>query len=156
MCVCVHVVCVFVCVLFCTHSSSHAYSIVEVQMRGGSKFCGRFAQARGSSAWARQFNFQASGAKFFGPSSFRTVSSINLAKCLGEVPLSGFAEQYSSITQSFNSMGQSSANSDTVAGDDDEIATNDEMMEFVQIAEVPTLFTYTVDNSQHRRIILHM
>ena len=114
-------------------------------MRGS---CGRFAQARGNSAWARQFNFQASSQRFFRP-HIRTMCSINLTQCLGEVPLSGFAEQYSSITQSFNSVGQSSGNNDATAGDNDDLLdcqATDEMMEFVQIAEVPTLCTYNGHN----------
>ena len=86
------------------------------------RFCGRFAQARGTSAWARQFNVQAT--PFFStsrPAGFgnvRLMASVNLARCLGEVPLSGFAEQYSAITQSFNMLGQSATSADSVTGED--------------------------------------
>jgi hypothetical protein len=72
--------------------------------------------------------------------------SMNFAQCLGEVPLCGFAEQYRSITQSFTSIGGlAGSNGEVSDGDADAQVVAGSMadeLEFVQIAEVPTLFTY--------------
>ena len=71
---------------------------------------------------------------------------MNFSQCLGEVPLCGFAEQYRSITQSFTGVGgQSGSNGEVSEGDADAQIVAGPMsdeLEFVQIAEVPTLFTY--------------
>ncbi len=58
--------------------------------------------------------------------------------------MTGFAEQYRSMTQSV-SIGQSNASQSDVVGDTDAsvvAGAQTEELEFVQIAEVPTLFTY--------------
>ena len=78
--------------------------------------------------------------------------------CVGEVPLNGFAEQYRSVTSSFTSVGESSSNGDSVSGDSDAQvvaggAIGDEL-EFCQIAEVPTLFTYCHDFEMIRHTTL--
>jgi hypothetical protein len=128
-------------------------------MRCGRNIAGRFAQARGSSAWARAFNANLAG-RTFSPlmqqQTFRTISaaaSMNFAQCIGETPLCGFAEQYRSITQSFTSVGQTGSSADAVDGEADAQivagAAADEL-EFVQIAEVPTLFTYCHDRDHIR------
>lgn len=78
---------------------------------------------------------------------------MNLAQCLGEVPLCGFAEQYRSITQSFATMGQSGSAADSLDGDTDAqivSGTTAEELEFVQIAEIPTLFTYCHERNDNR------
>jgi hypothetical protein len=120
---------------------------------------GRFAQARGSSAWARAFNANLTQQRngfvqsmtngnrlFLNSSNIRMMASV-----AGESPLTGFAEQYRSVTHSFTTLGQSASTSDSVAGDADAQvvagSTVDEL-EFVQIAEVPTLFTYNHENSR--------
>jgi len=80
-------------------------------------------------------------------SSVRMLSTY--AHCVGEIPLNGFAEQYRSVTGCFTSVGESCSNGDSVAGDSDAQvvagATVADELEFVQIAEVPTLFTYCHD-----------
>jgi hypothetical protein len=119
---------------------------------------GRFAQARGSSSWARAFNanLNQTSARRFSPllqQQTRLISAMNLSQCLGEVPVSGFAEQYRSITQSFNSIGQSGSGSDSLDGEADAqvvAGATTEELEFVQIAEVPTLFTYCHDRNGGR------
>jgi hypothetical protein len=128
------------------------------RMRGG-RFAGRFAQARGNSSWAKEYNRQVFGSKMTGTfaQSFErkywagSLSSVRMLSsyCVGEIPLNGFAEQYRSVTSSFTSVGESSSNGDSVAGDSDAQvvagATVADELEFVQIAEVPTLFTYCHD-----------
>jgi len=128
------------------HSSFH-------RMRG-CRFAGRFAQARGNSSWANQFNSQVFGktasnfktqTNFFSTSS-RAMSSAFI-RCAGEIPLNGFAEQYRTIANSFSSVGEACSNGDSLAGESDaQIViggnTIGDELEFVQIAEVPTLFTY--------------
>lgn len=105
---------------------------------------GRFAQARGSSAWAQAFNNQFKGGNGVFRQQTRLLASVNLAQCLGESPMCGFAEQYKSITSlSVSTMGQS--NSDSVEGEAEAklvAGTAADELEFIQIAEVPTLFTY--------------
>ena len=134
-------------------------------MRGG-RFAGRFAQARGTSSWAQQFNRQVfkkntEGSchgfansferkywtSSFSQSSLRMLSTY--AHCVGEIPLNGFAEQYRSVTNSITCVGESCSNSDSIAGESDVQvvagSTVSDELEFVQIAEVPTLFTYCHD-----------
>ena len=121
----------------------------------GCRFAGRFAQARGNSSWAQQFNSQVFGKTganfrtqniFFSTTSTRAMSSAFI-RCAGEIPLNGFAEQYRTIANSFNSVGESCSNGDSLAGESDaQIVIGGNTvggeLEFVQIAEVPTLFTY--------------
>ena len=124
-------------------------------MHCGRHIAGRFAQARGSSTWARAFNANLSqtSARRFSPllqQQTRLISSVNLSQCLGEVPISGFAEQYRSITQSFTSLGQSGSGGEALDGEADAqvvAGATTEELEFVQIAEVPTLFTYCHDRN---------
>lgn len=122
----------------------------------GCRFAGRFAQARGNSSWARQFNSQVfsktptTASSSFRSQSFFTASrtlSSAFIRCAGEVPLNGFAEQYRTIANSMSSVGEACSNGDSLAGESDAqivIAGNSvgDELEFVQIAEVPTLFTY--------------
>ena len=117
---------------------------------------GRFAQARGNSAWAQAFNanlnqqrrgFVNSAAPSWASSYFRPMSAVtaSLSQCMGESPQTGFAEQYRCITNSVNTLGQSGSAGDAVAGDAEaQVVAGSvaEELEFVQIAEVPTLFTY--------------
>jgi hypothetical protein len=77
---------------------------------------------------------------------------INLSKCMGESPLSGFPEQYRSVTQSIavlgGQCGASESGSLAAGGDADaKLITGSvlEELEFLQTAELPTVFTY---NSQ--------
>lgn len=118
-------------------------------MLRGRHIAGRFAQARGSSSWARAFNatlHSSTMPRLIQTRLLSSMVSMNLSQCLGEVPLCGFAEQYRSITQSFNGVGgQSGSNGEVSEGDADAQIVAGSMsdeMEFVQIAEVPTLFTY--------------
>lgn len=122
---------------------------------------GRFAQARGASSWARAFNANLTQqrksfvqtASFSSRSLFSSANLRAMASVAGEAPLTGFAEQYRSITHSFTTLGQSGSTSDSVAGDADAQivagSTVDEL-EFVQIAEVPTLFTYNHGGAKSR------
>ena len=114
---------------------------------------GRFAQARGASSWARSFNANltqqrksfAQSASFSSRSLFSSANLRAMASVTGEAPLTGFAEQYRSITHSFTTLGQSGSTSDSVAGDADAqivAGSSVDELEFVQIAEIPTLFTY--------------
>ena len=110
---------------------------------------GRFAQARGASAWAQSFN--ASSRCFFSGSARMTRplsgAAINFAQCLGESPTSGFAEQFRAVTQTFAVLGgQSGSVGDFLAGDEDaqvEAGSVLEELEFLQTADMPTLFTYS-------------
>ena len=118
----------------------------------GCRFSGRFAQARGNSVWARQFNSQvfAKTATNFNNNTFRTMFTRPISsafiRCAGEVPLNGFAEQYRTIANSVMSVGDSCSNGDSIAGESDAqivIGGTTDELEFVQIiADVPTLFTY--------------
>jgi hypothetical protein len=125
----------------------------------GRHVAGRFAQARGSSSWARAFNANVSH-KFTSPPMMQRrllcAVPMNLAQCLGEVPLGGFAEQYRSITQSFATVGQAGSGSDSLDGDADaQVVAGGaaDELEFVQIAEVPTLFTYCHQTQTNRHTI---
>ncbi len=115
----------------------------------GCRFAGRFAQARGNSSWAQQFNSQVFRTRnnFFSSSTTSRGMSSAFIRCAGEVPLNGFAEQYRTIANSFSSVGESCTNGDSLAGESEaQIViggnTIGDELEFIQIAEVPTLFTY--------------
>lgn len=117
----------------------------------GCRFAGRFAQARGNSVWARQFNsqvFAKNATQFTTNTMFNRTISSALFRCASEVPLNGFAEQYRTIANSVTSVGDACSNGDSIAGESDaQIViggnTVGDELEFVQIiAEVPTLFSY--------------
>ncbi len=122
-------------------------------IRGG-RFCGRFAQARGNSTWARSFNANLTQQRtMFDQNRMFASVCINMRQCAGEAPMTGFAEQYRSMTQSV-SIGQPNASQSDVVGDADASAvsgTQTDELEFVQITEVPTLFTYC-DNHVRKRM----
>ena len=138
------------------------YDMLPRKAMRARQVAGRFAQARGSSAWAQAFNANLCSSNFARSHSVlfrqqtRLLASVNLSQCLGESPLCGFAEQYRAVaSQSVTALGQS--NTDTVEGDAEaQLATGTtaDELEFVQIAEVPTLFTYCHQASHirdHRR-----
>ncbi len=109
----------------------------------GFKCAGRFAQARGNSSFARAFNQQFARPVFFTPFNQRALGSV-FARCVGEIPLNGFAEQYRSISTSFSAAGQSACGGDAIGEEESGDASVDQL-ECVQVSEVPTLFQYKRD-----------
>jgi hypothetical protein len=120
----------------------------------GCRFAGRFAQARGNSSFANAFNAQFQRGVFTGrtfvqgslnsSNTLRNLSSV-FARCAGEIPLNGFAEQYRTITTGVSTTGQlNAANSDVEESAEGQVVvgTSADQVDFVKIAEVPTLFQY--------------
>ncbi len=116
-------------------------------IRGGRFVAGRFARARGNSAWAQAFNSHmagSSGRAFFSasPSVARVAASINFSACLGETPLTGFAEQFRTVIANNATMSSSDASCEDADAVD--VAEDDNTLDkTIKVAEVvPTLFTY--------------